>query len=64
MNSRSLKLENTKALVQMFNEDKISFGECLRKISIIGDLDILDQELMDNGDIKIKNLYTRDEKNA
>lgn len=64
MNSRLTKQENTKALVQMLNDDKISFSECIRKISIVGDWDVLDQELLDNREIKIKNDHTRGEKNA
>ena len=53
MNSKLIKFENTKALVQMYKDEKISFGECIRKIHIIGDINYLDQDQMDNGKIEI-----------
>ena len=53
MYSKVIKLENTKALVQMHKDKKISFGECIRKIHIIRDINFLDKYQMDNGKIEI-----------
>lgn len=53
MNSRSLKLENTKALIQMYEDNKLSFSDCMKKIAIIGDIHLLDKDQMGNGKLKI-----------
>lgn len=53
MYSRMIKLENTKALVQMYKDEKIPLGECIRKIHIIGDINFLDQEQLAKDKIEL-----------
>ncbi|MGM9987616.1 MAG: hypothetical protein ACI35O_10355 [Bacillaceae bacterium] len=53
MNTETLKLLNTQALIQMHKEEQLSFGECLNKISILGDVTLLDQKALDNGKIEM-----------
>ena len=51
MNTETLKMLNTQALVQLYQEGKLEFGECLNKISIVGDLSILSPDQLTKGKI-------------
>ena len=52
-----IKLENTKAIVEMHKEKRISFGEGVRKIHIVGDITFLDKEQLDREKLEISSEF-------
>ena len=55
LDTQHIKEENTKYLVELYNGNKISFGDCINKINIIGDLNLLNRSKLDNGKIEFVN---------